>query len=205
MVLGTACRTLRGMIAGGVGIESVSVNVSVVQLRQADAVERLLGVIRGTGLSPRRITLEITESTFVSDYEQIAKKIGALSDAGIRFALDDFGTGYSNLSHVTDLPFDEVKIDKSLIWDSMTNPKCSLMLVDLTRMFRDVRLGVTAEGVETPEHEDFVRRCGCDKIQGFRYARPMPVTRAAGLFGRRGERPAPARGGPEQALPVVLK
>lgn len=148
-------------------------------------MERVLGIIHKNGISPNRILLEITESTLVSNYDVAAQKMKELSEAGIQFALDDFGTGYSNMTHVIDLPIDVIKIDKSLIWDSINNPKCNIMIRDLTRTFRNINLSVTAEGVETPEHDNFVRLCGCDKIQGFRYAKPMPVSQAEDYFGRR--------------------
>lgn len=184
LVLGSACRSMGGLLAAGADIESVSVNLSALQLRGPESPEQLLGVIRRSGVPPERIVLEVTESTFVRDYSLIADRIREISGAGVRFALDDFGTGYSSIAHVTDLPFDSVKIDKSLIWNSVTNRRCKIMTCDLTRMFKEINLCVTAEGVETPEHDAFVRLCGCDKIQGFRYAKPMPIGQAAGFFSR---------------------
>lgn len=183
-VLRSVCRYLNYLLSCRIDIDSISVNLSVVQLMREDAVSKLLSVIRESGVSPNRISFEITESILVRNYELLARRIRELSAAGVQFALDDFGTGYSNLSHVIDLPFDAVKIDKSLIWDSMENRKCSIMIRDLTKTFRNMNMTVTAEGVETEEHDLFVRLCGCDRIQGFRYARPMPESRATDYFGR---------------------
>lgn len=163
-------------------IETVSVNLSVVQLMKADIVPRILQIIRGSGISPNRIIFEITESVLVSNYAMVAERIRSLSEAGIRFALDDFGTGYSNFTNVIDLPFDVVKIDKTLIWDSMNNSKCYIMVRNIVHTFKSMGLMVTAEGVETPEHDEYVRICGCDRIQGFRYARPLPMEQAAGYL-----------------------
>lgn len=184
MVLEKVCRYIRYLLSCRIDIDSISVNLSVVQLMQDNSAERLLGIIRGSGISPNRILMEITESTLISNYSLIAEKIKELSAAGIQFALDDFGTGYSNITHVIDLPFDVVKIDKSLIWDSIKNRRCNIMIRDLTKTFKNISLGVTAEGVETSEQDDFVKSCGCDKIQGYRYARPMPVSQADDYFGR---------------------
>lgn len=185
MVLQKVCSYIKYLLACRIDIDSISVNLSVVQLMRENAVSSLLHIIHESGISPNRILLEITESIFISNYSVITDKIRQLSQAGIQFALDDFGTGYSNITHVIDLPFDVVKIDKSLIWDSMKNQRCSVMIRDLTRTFKNINLMVTAEGVETTEHDAFVRMCGCDKIQGFRYAKPMPVSQAVDYFGRR--------------------
>ena len=184
MVLRKVCAYLNRLLACRIDIDSISVNLSVVQLTRDDAVQKLLAIIRENDISPNRILFEITESILIRNYEKIARKIRELSRAGVQFALDDFGTGYSNFSHVIDLPFDTVKIDKSLIWDSMENQKCRIMIRDLTRTFKNLNMTVTAEGVETREHDWFVRQCGFDRIQGFRYARPMPESRAADYFGR---------------------
>lgn len=184
MVLERVCNYIRYLLSCRIDIETISVNLSVVQLLGEDSVRRLMQIIRGSGISPNRILFEVTESVLISNYAQIAERIREMSSLGIQFALDDFGTGYSNIANVADLPFDVVKIDKSLIWDSMKNRRCNIMIRNLTRTFKNINLVVTAEGVETAEHDSFVRLCGCDKIQGFRYARPMPVSRAADYFGR---------------------
>lgn len=184
MVLEKVCRYLNRLLACHVDVDSISVNLSVAQLMREDAVPHLLGIIRKNGVSPNRIVFEVTESVLIENYAAIARKIEELSRAGVQFALDDFGTGYSNFSHAIDLPFDVVKIDKSLIWDSVESRKCSVMVRNLTQTFKNLNMTVTAEGVETRQHDLFVRLCGCDRIQGFRYARPMPESRAADYFGR---------------------
>lgn len=183
LVLKQVCESIRSLLQQGVEIETVSVNLSVVQLMKPDFVPRVLQIIHGSGISPNRIILEITESILVSNYALITEKIKELSAEGIRFALDDFGTGYSNLTQVIDLPFHVVKIDRSLIWDAMNNKRCYIMVQNLANTFKSINLMVTAEGVETLEHDRFVRFCGCDKIQGFRYARPLPWAEAAKYMG----------------------
>jgi EAL domain-containing protein (putative c-di-GMP-specific phosphodiesterase class I) len=184
IVLEKVCRYIKYLLACKIDIDSISVNLSVMQLLQDDVVSSLMSIIRESGISPNRILFEITESVLILSYDVIAEKIREFSAAGIQFALDDFGTGYSNITRVADLPFDVVKIDKSLIWDSISNRRCGLMIRDLTRAFRNIDLTVTAEGVETEDHDRFVRQCGCDKIQGFRYAKPLPVSQAVDYFGR---------------------
>lgn len=184
-VLDSVCKYIRSMLKCSADIDTISVNLSVIQLMQDDVVSRLMDIIHANGISPNRILFEVTESTLVSNYEQVGDKIRAMSAQGVQFAVDDFGTGYSNITHVIDLPFDVVKIDKSLIWDSVRSRKCNIMIRELTKTFRDIDLSVTAEGVETSEQDEFARQCGCDKIQGFRYARPMPVSQAGDYFGRK--------------------
>ncbi|MBE6821663.1 MAG: EAL domain-containing protein [Ruminococcaceae bacterium] len=183
-VLKQVCEYIRKLLQRGFPLETVSVNLSISQMMRPDFVPRALQIIRASGVSPSRIIFEITESLLVSNYEMISEKIRQLSDVGIRFALDDFGTGYSNLSHVIDLPFQMVKIDKSLIWDSINNSKCYIMVRDMSKIFRSMNLAVTAEGVETADHDRFARICGCSRIQGFRYARPLPGEEAEKYLGR---------------------
>lgn len=184
-VLKKVCLYIKYLKACGIGLDSISVNLSVAQLMDEGAVPALLGIIRESGVSPARILFEITESILIRNYGLIGEKIRQLSREGIRFALDDFGTGYSNISHVIDLPFDVVKIDKSLVWDSVKNRRCHVLVRDLIHTFKNIDLSVTAEGIETEEQGRFVRNCGCDQIQGFRYARPLPVSGAGQYFGRR--------------------
>lgn len=184
IVLQKVCEYIRSLLQRGIEIDTVSVNLSVAQMMKPDFVPRALQIIRASGISPSRIIFEITESILVSNYTVISEKTKKLSDAGIGFALDDFGTGYSNLTHVIDLPFDVVKIDKSLIWDSMNNSKCYIMVRDMAKIFQNMNLMVTAEGVETTDHDRFARLCGCSRIQGFRYARPQPGADAEKYFGR---------------------
>lgn len=181
-VLRKVCRHIRSLISREVKVESISVNLSVGQLMRRDAAERLLNIIRSEKIPAECITFEITESVLAGNYETVVQKILTMSRAGIRFALDDFGTGFSNLSRVVGLPFSVVKLDKSLIWNSVTNGKCGTVIHDLTKTFHHINLLVTAEGVETTAHDSFVRDCGCDSIQGFLYARPMPVSTAEGYF-----------------------
>lgn len=172
-VLDRAAGYAHSLLQAGMNLDSISVNVSVVQLVQKNAVDRLMDTIRKNDLSPHHILLEVTESTIISNYKLIAEKIQQMSDAGVQFALDDFGTGYSNLAHIIGLPFDSVKIDKSLIWDAVKSYRCNVMIRELIQIFKDIDLSVTAEGIENEQQDLFVRECGCNKIQGFRYACPM--------------------------------
>lgn len=182
-VLKKTCEYIRRLLQRGIEVDTISVNLSIAQMMKPDFVPRALQIIHGSGISPSRIVFEITESMLVSNYDVISKKIKELSGEGIHFALDDFGTGYSNLTHVMDLPFDVVKIDKSLIWNSMNNPKCYVMVRDMAQIFQNLNLMVTAEGIETAEHDRFVRSCGCSRIQGFRYAPPLTGEAAAEYLG----------------------
>lgn len=185
MVLNKVAGYIRSMLSCGTDIDSISINLSAVDLTRPDLADHVLDIIRKNHISPNRIVLEITESILIRNYRQAGDQIREMSSEGIQFALDDFGTGYSNIANVIDLPFDDVKIDKSLIWDSIKNRKCNIVIRELTKAFKDIHLGVIAEGVETPEHDRFVRQCGCDRIQGFRYAKPMPSSRVYDYFGRK--------------------
>lgn len=184
LVVDKVCKYIRSLMQSGAEIHTVSINLSVVQLMKVDIVPRLLQIIRDNEVSPEQIVFEVTESILVNNYAAITEKIKDLYQYGIRFALDDFGTGYSNLTYVIDLPFQMIKIDKSLIIDSMSNSKCNILVRDLTKSFRSMDFTMIAEGVELSEHDEFVRLCNFDRIQGYRYARPIPAADAIHYFGR---------------------
>ena len=127
------------------------------------------------GVEPKRIKLEITEMVLLEDLERAHATMDELNHRGIGVYLDDFGTGYSNLVNVMTLPFECVKIDKGFIRNIASNPKSRGMLQTLVTGLRSMNVVALAEGVETIEQDEIVRELGIDRIQGYYYARPMPV------------------------------
>lgn len=157
-------------------IEQVNVNLSMVQCMQFNLVDQLVRIVEEEGINKRLICFELTETENVKDEEQLHRVITRLSDLGFKFALDDYGTGYSNMSKVINYPLSEIKIDKSLVDMSEDGEsKNSLLLKNLTNMFRENEFEVLAEGVETKEVSQMMEKMGCNLIQGFFYARPMPL------------------------------
>lgn len=184
LVLERVCAFLRRMTDQGVELDGISVNFSGIQFSQADVIQRVSGIIESAGVPYSKIKIEITESVVAENFEQLNGFIQEMHSRGVRFGLDDFGTGYSNISSVFCVPLDTIKLDKSLVYLSMKDSKYSLAVRQLVRVFKEFDLFVLAEGVETEEQRDFVTDCGCDMIQGFLYARPMPEEQAEQVIGR---------------------
>jgi diguanylate cyclase (GGDEF)-like protein/PAS domain S-box-containing protein len=178
-VLRTACQFMKDLHDKGHKRKLISVNISVVQLMMEDFAEVVLSVLEDTGLPPRYLQLEITESIFMESFEEISKKLELLRDKGIRVALDDFGTGYSSLSYLKQLPITTLKIDKSFI-DRLDAPDNMSLTSSIVAIGHNMGLRVTAEGVETAEQLAFLEQNQCDKIQGYYISRPLPESEVEG-------------------------
>jgi EAL domain-containing protein (putative c-di-GMP-specific phosphodiesterase class I) len=172
-----ACQQLLAWRVSGSTIESVAVNVSVVQLAQSDFCTDALNVIRSSGVDPRRITIEITESVLMDKPERSIAQLQQLRDAGVCIAIDDFGTGYSSLSYLRRLPVQVMKIDRSLLVDAVSQ-NGRAVLVAMVNLSRELGLDCVAEGVETLEQFSLLRDLGCRRLQGYLFARPLPAPEA---------------------------
>ncbi len=173
-ILRTAClQTLQLREAGHDGLK-VSVNLSARQFHEADLAPKILATLRETGLPPEALELEVTESALMSDMAEAKAVLEELTCQGITIALDDFGTGYSSLYYLKRLPISTVKIDRSFVADLTTNADDSAIIRAILSMSADLNLRVVAEGVETQEQLDFLRRHRCCEIQGYFFSRPLP-------------------------------
>lgn len=153
------------------GIEDININLSPGQCRYEGLTEVLTGIAAEFGIPMAKMHLEITESEF-TDAEAVGRTLRRLKETGAKVALDDFGTGYSTLSNILELPVDFVKIDKSLVW-SFAEGK-NQFLNDLMPMIKAEGKKIIAEGIETQEHIDIIKRLQGDFLQGYHYARPLP-------------------------------
>jgi len=152
----------------------ISVNVSIRQLVQPDEVATLVRDALATeGIAPGFLALEITESLLIEQLDSAQGALESLGDLGVRLSLDDFGTGYSSLSYLRQLPFDSVKIDRSLIRNIVEAPKAAALAAAIIQMGHALDLQVIAEGVETPEQVALMKALGCDIAQGFYFAKPL--------------------------------
>lgn len=167
-VLRTACQDA---VTWPVPIK-VSVNLSAVQLAQADLADQVLDVLAETKLPAERLDLELTESLLMEDGEAIRATLDRLRTAGIRISLDDFGTGYSSLSYLKDFPVNKIKIDQSFVRALSRDQTASAIIRAVAQLARDLGLRVNVEGVETPEEMSLLRLLGCDEIQGYLHGRP---------------------------------
>ena len=152
----------------------VSFNLSAHDICSPDGILPLIAVIEGSGVSPRRIDFEITETAVTFDFARAQASVATLKAMGCGISLDDFGTGYSSLSHVHLLPLDKIKIDRSFVADINDNGVSHKIVKSIAGLCADIDLICTVEGVETKEQLASLRQLGCDLIQGYLFAKPMP-------------------------------
>ena len=154
---------------------TVSVNVSALQLMQADFVAHVVQALEQSGANPYRLKLELTESVLVSDVTKTIDKMLALKARGVGFSLDDFGTGYSSLSFLKLLPLDQLKIDQSFVRDILVDSNDAAIAKMVIALGDSLNLLVIAEGVETQEQCDYLAQQGCFAYQGYLFGRPLAV------------------------------
>jgi diguanylate cyclase (GGDEF)-like protein/PAS domain S-box-containing protein len=153
----------------------LSVNLSARELTHPDAVSTVLSAVRESGIDPRSLTIEVTESTAMADGDTGFRALRDLSGVGIRVAIDDFGTGYSSLEQLRRMPVDIVKVDRSFVSGMAADSTDREIVAAVVGMGRALKLCVVAEGIETPEQADALRELGCDIGQGFLYAKALPA------------------------------
>lgn len=172
-VLEEACRQAKAWESAGCGPTSVAVNVSAVELRAKGFVAGVRQILSHTGLAPRRLELEITETFLMQDPLRTGVVLDELKKMGVRLALDDFGTGYSSLSFLKRFPIDTLKIDHSFVRDLATDSEDASIVSAVVDMGRNLNMQVVAEGVETPAQCAFLKRHQCPEAQGFYFGKPM--------------------------------
>lgn len=177
-----ALRFLRRLKDNGFGGVLVSINVSAIQLLRSDFSENLFKMIDRTQVNPENIGLEITESVFASNYEEINRIIGGLKDSGIQIAIDDFGTGYSSLARERELNVNCLKIDKSFIDKLMCLDAKNTITSDIISMAHKLGHCVIAEGVEHEKQRQYLHSWGCDRIQGYLIGKPLDEEAAIGVL-----------------------
>jgi diguanylate cyclase (GGDEF)-like protein len=160
----------------------VTVNLSARQLGQPDLVEMVVEVLRETGLAPRQLGLEITESALMEDVDSALCKLSALKQLGVRLLLDDFGTGYSSLSYLRQFPFDVVKIDRSFVATLGETKDSGAILAAVVQMAGALGMAVVAEGVETEDQLGSLTAMGYDLVQGFYFDQPKPVAEMSARY-----------------------
>jgi diguanylate cyclase (GGDEF)-like protein/PAS domain S-box-containing protein len=173
-VLEQACRQNRAWQAEGLPPIPVAVNISAQQFRQPRFVESLRAVLSTSGLPAEFLELELTESAMVDSTDRNVEILSAVRALGVRIAIDDFGTGYSSLSYLKRLPIDALKIDQGFVHDIVDDPDDAAIVDAIIGLARTMRLRVIAEGVETEAQLTSLQRSGCNDMQGFLFARPMP-------------------------------
>lgn len=186
-VLQEACQQMSTWLQQGLALDHVSVNVSPRQFRDADFVARVARVLSVTQLPARHLMLELTESVVVENLSEAKSKMDALNALGVRISMDDFGTGYSSLSYLSELPFFELKIDQRFVRSLFVDRKNSVIATTIIAMAKSLHLRVLAEGVESEEQLEFLRRHDCTMYQGYYFSQPVTADELARLITQAGD------------------
>ena len=159
----------------GFELQGLAINISALETRNPRFAKNVADICLKYDVNPSSLELEITETALIEDLEAAADVTTQLKEMGIKIALDDFGTGYSSISHLKDVKFDKLKIDRSFIAEIDTR-KDSFLVADISLLLaHGMRMSITAEGVETDTQMEYLKLSGCDYVQGFRFSKPMPM------------------------------
>ncbi|MDO8930878.1 MAG: EAL domain-containing protein, partial [Rhodocyclaceae bacterium] len=183
-VLAAACRQIRAWLDAGRPALQLAINISARQLRQVSLLGRVAEVLKEYAIPPGVLEFEITESVAMENPQKASVLLGELRSMGIGLAIDDFGTGYSSLAYLKRLPLDYLKIDRSFIADITENANDLAIARGTIALAHSLGLKVIAEGVETAEQLELLRLNHCDEVQGFYFARPLPLAELEEFLGR---------------------
>ena len=189
-VLRTACAQAVAWQRAGLPPVPIAVNMSARQFNDDGLLDDLRTILAETGLAPQMLELELTEGMIIQNVGRAVALLAEIKKLGLRLAIDDFGTGYSSLGQLKNFPVDTLKVDRSFVRDLATNRDDQAITTAIIAMGRTLSLTVVAEGVETPEQEEFLRQHACDEMQGYYFSRPVDATAFAALLASHQARPA---------------
>jgi len=172
-VLKEACRQTRAWQSAGLDKLTVAVNVSSLQFRQRELGSAIQGALEGSGLDPRHLTLELTETMIMENVKRSTDTLHRMKEMGLKLSIDDFGTGYSSLSYLKRFPLDELKIDRSFISDLDTDADDAAIVTAIIAMGHSLGLSIVAEGVETEPQLAFLKQRDCEGYQGYLFSKPV--------------------------------
>jgi EAL domain-containing protein (putative c-di-GMP-specific phosphodiesterase class I) len=195
-VLRKACLQARTWLDSGLPVTTMAVNISAMEFREENFLQGLFAILSETGMDPKTLELELTESVLMKRAEAAADVLQILRGKGVRIAIDDFGTGYSSLSYLRKFPVDALKIDQSFVRQISAGGDDATIVTAVIGMARNLKLRVIAEGVETLEELNFLRNNQCDEAQGYYFSRPVPAEQFAILLETGIPRARPGSPGP---------
>ena len=184
IILQKTCDEIKYLIQENYDVRRISVNVSVMELKDDHFCDDISGIIRNSGIPDEKIAIEITETQTESDFLVIKSRIDELKEHGIKFYLDDFGTGYSNMERIMELPFDIIKFDRSLVLASGSDNRSEKMVGSLANMFKDLDYSVLYEGVENENDEEMCINMAASYLQGYKYSKPIPIIDLKNFFSK---------------------
>ena len=150
-------------------------NVSAREFRQPKFVDHVLTALERTGANPKNLKIELSESMFGENVEDVIARMTKLKAHGVRFSLEDFGTGYSSMTYLKRLPLDQIKIDRAFVNDILKDPISGAVAQAIISFGKAMGLSVIAEGVETEEQRAFLAKLGCHSFQGYLFSHPLPL------------------------------
>jgi EAL domain-containing protein (putative c-di-GMP-specific phosphodiesterase class I) len=174
-VLRETCRQLQRWAGTDLGHLTIAINVSVQQFAREDFVESVLRTLQNFNVRPQLLELEITESLLLRNVDDTTSCMKRFRAAGLTLSIDDFGTGYSSLGYLRSFPVDALKIDRSFVKDLNAKGDGGAICAAIIALARELKLKVIAEGVETLEQAEFLRRHRCDQVQGYLMSAPLPI------------------------------
>ena len=181
-VLHEACKQAQAWVDAGLPPATMAVNISAMEFRNENFRESIFAILKYTGLDPRLLELELTESVLMKNAGSTESILKTLRASGVQLAIDDFGTGYSSLSYLRKFPIDALKIDQSFVRQITTSPDETAIVTAVIGMGRSLKLRVIAEGVETTKELAFLQDHRCDQAQGYYFSRPVPPQQFAELL-----------------------
>ena len=203
-VLREACRQLMSWQSQGHDVPGVSVNVSVRQFADRSFVNTVRAIIAETGIQPQCLDIELTESIMTGDVEVALETLRGLKSLGVTLSIDDFGTGYSSLAYLRNFPIDTLKIDQTFVRQMHANEKDAAIVSTIIALAENLGFATVAEGVETAEHARMLGRFGCNQLQGYWIAEPLPEQAFVAFVEKMSARAlveAPARAGKRRQAP----
>jgi len=174
-VLRNACAQLKKWHEDGFPELELAVNISARQFHENDPVDVVVAVLNEVGLAPRYLTLELTESSLLANTEPVRRSLNRLNELGVKLSIDDFGTGFSSFEYLRRLPLRVLKIDEAFVRNSCDDRDDAAVVIAIIDLAHRLRLKVIAEGIETESQLEFLQEIGCDAMQGFVLARPLPA------------------------------
>lgn len=184
LVIDRACRTIRQWLDRGLTVLPISINLSAKYLCEEKTIATIFEKVGEFDIPPHLLEIEVTEYSFINEFELTTANMLRLQKAGISIAIDDYGTGHSNLEAVLSLPVQHLKIDQSFIRVGMSSDKGRAILENILQLAQSLHIITTAEGVETQEQLDYLATAGCDYIQGYLLSKPLPQAEFEHLLGQ---------------------
>ena len=200
-MINQTCRQIRVWLDAGLAVPTIAVNLSPRQFRQEHLARTIVRALNAYELEAKYLEFEITESAAMHDLEATLAILRELKGLGLKLSLDDFGTGYSSLAYLKRFPIDHLKIDRAFVRDLTSDPDDAAICLAIINLAHSLKLIVIAEGVESEAQMNYLRRHGCDDIQGYFFSRPVPAVEFARLLG---EWAPLASDVPEEARPTLL-